>query len=78
MTQEEADAAVDFIFDDLRNRKFLKWIFMEDPGEASRRIAQFVGGGDVFVLDKDIQAEIRKIWAQLIIKATNETRGGDT
>ena len=66
MTRAQADAAVDAIFKDLRNRKFLKWMFCKDP-ENFGPILHERTGEPLMPLDTEVQDEIRDAWAKLIM-----------
>lgn len=62
MADERAEAAVDEIVADLRDRKLLKWLFCEDPENA----------GDIALgirpIDAETQDEIYDTWAKIIEK----------
>ena len=57
--EEIASKAVDAIFDDLRDRRFLKWLFKEEETV----IGDFVG---LRSLDLEVQMEIRQSWIKII------------
>ena len=69
MERAEAEKAVDAIFEDLRDRRFLKWLFADqtyrrEPG----MIARFAGGDELHELSADVQAEIREAWISILMK----------
>jgi hypothetical protein len=61
---DSAAACVDAIFEDLRDRKFLKWLF-SDRGEECL-IDNFRDGTPLCGLDLQVQDEIRAAWAGII------------
>lgn len=63
MTREQAETAVDAIFEDLRGRKTLKWLFDENP-ESCAPIAYGISA-----IDRETQAEIRETWIGLMMSA---------
>lgn len=67
-TDEKAEAAVAKIFEDLRDRRFLKWLFKEDV-DAEHCIQR---DGPVYALDKDVQDEIAATWARICATALRE------
>lgn len=69
MTREEAEAAVDAIFEDLRDRRFLKWLFCEDP-ESAGPILHERNGDALMPLNSDVQNEIREAWIGILMKRT--------
>lgn len=57
---------VDKLFDDLRDRRFLKWLFSEHP----TLIGTFEhDGSELRSLDADVQEEIRADWAEIIARS---------
>ncbi len=62
MADERAEAAVDEIVSDLRGRKLLKWLFVEDP----ERAGQIAPG--ISPIDAETQDEIYDTWAKIIEK----------
>lgn len=69
MTRAEAETAIDAIFEDLRDRKFLKWLFCEDP-ESAGPILHMRDGLPLMPLDGEVQAEIREAWITILLRAT--------
>lgn len=62
----EATAVVDSIFDDLRDRSFLKWMFDRRGSDC------FIGlleGDPLHGIDLEAQEEIRKAWEVIIHRA---------
>lgn len=64
MTRTEAEKLVDAIFDDLRDRRFLKWLFDKD-GERGSPILHNMHGEPLMPLAVDVQSEIREDWIKL-------------
>lgn len=64
MSREQAEKLVDAIFEDLRDRRFLKWMFNEH-GEKAGPILHNLHGEPLMPLDLDVQAEIREAWITL-------------
>lgn len=62
MTRDEAEQAVDAIFVDLRDRRFLKWLFDAEP-ENCGPIADGIN-----VIDRETQNEIRETWIGILMK----------
>lgn len=62
MADERAEAAVDEIVADLRDRKLLKWLFAEDP----ERMGDIAPG--IRPIDAETQDEIYDTWAKIIEK----------
>lgn len=60
-------AAVVAIFDDLRDRRFLKWLF--DRRGEDCYIGDFVNGEKLKGLDLEVQTEIKAAWREIIAKA---------
>ena len=60
-------AAVIAIFDDLRDRRFLKWLF--DRRGDDCYIGDFTNGEKLKGLDLEVQAEIKAAWREIISKA---------
>lgn len=65
---EKAEAAVAKIFEDLRDRRFLKWLFKEDV-DAEHCIQR---DGAAYALDKDVQDEIAATWAGICATALRQ------
>lgn len=61
-----ADAIVDRLFDDLRDRRFLKWIF---DARGSDCYIGDMGGQKITGLDLDVQHEIKSQWSNIIDSA---------
>lgn len=61
-----ADAIVDRLFDDLRDRRFLKWIF---DARGSDCYIGDMGGQKITGLDLDVQHEIKSQWSNIIESA---------
>ncbi len=59
--EELAGKAVDAIFDDLRDRRFLKWLFSAHP-----TLIGNLEGEPLRSLDEDVQQEIRQAWVEII------------
>lgn len=68
MTREQAEKLVDEIFADLRDRRFLKWLFNRD-GHDSGPIMHNRRGEPLMPLDLEVQKEIREAWIALAMKA---------
>lgn len=68
MTREEAEAKVDAIFEDLRDRRFLKWLFCEHPEHAGP-ILHNSHGEPLMPLDSEVQGEIREAWIAILMKS---------
>lgn len=64
MTRAEAEKLVDAVFADLRDRRFLKWMFNRD-GEGSGPILHDSHGEPLMPLALDVQNEIREAWISL-------------
>jgi len=64
MSREQAERAVDAIFDDLRGRRTLKWLFDPEP-ENCGPIADGIN-----VIDRETQSEIRETWIGFVISAS--------
>jgi len=64
--RKEAEAAVDAIFADLRDRRFLKWLFDPDP-ENMGPILHNKNGEPLMALDRGVQAEIREAWISILV-----------
>ena len=71
MTDEKATEIVDKIFDDLRNRKFLKWLFCDHPEDAGAILLD-EDGVPLMPLDSSVQNEIRESWKFIIQDAESE------
>lgn len=61
MEREQAEAAVDAIFADLRGRRLLKWLFDADP----ENCGPIAPGIDV--IDLETQDEIRETWIGILM-----------
>lgn len=61
MTPEEAEKAVSLIFEDLRDRRMLKWIFSERPTLIGSLNGEEFRSLDTYVLD-----EIKASWAAIL------------
>lgn len=59
-----ADKIVEVIFEDIRDRRFLKWLFSKRP-----TLIGSLNGEDLRSLDEDVQEEIRAEWAKIIRNA---------
>ena len=70
MTPEEQ--AVEAIFEDLRDRKFLKWLFCEEPEDAGP-ILHDAQGKPLMPLDRDVQDEISREWQEIIRKVYEDS-----
>jgi len=72
MTVKTAEEeAVEAVFEDLRDRKFLKWLFCEDPDRAGPIMIDR-HGKPLMPLDSDVQDEIRREWQEIIRKVYND------
>jgi hypothetical protein len=72
MTSKTAEEeAVDAIFEDLRDRKLLKWLFCEDPDHTGPIMID-IHGKPIRPLDSDVQDEIRREWQEIIRKVYGE------
>jgi hypothetical protein len=60
---KSAAACVDAIFEDLRDRRFLKWLF-DASGE--NLIDYFRDGTPLTALDLEVQGEIRAAWEGIV------------
>lgn len=67
MTREQAEKLVDAIFADLRDRRFLKWLFNKD-GDRAGPILHDSHGEPLMPLDVDVQNEIREDWIKLVME----------
>jgi len=67
MERAEAEKAVDAIFEDLRDRRFLKWLFA-DPEGGPGMIARFQDGEELWPLDGEVQQEIREEWISILVR----------
>ena len=65
MTHDEATAKVDAIFEDLRDRRFLKWLFCKHPDQAGAILID-QHGAPLMPLDADVQNEIRASWVSIL------------
>lgn len=61
MSRVKAEEAVERIFEDLRDRRFLKWLFSAYP-----TLIGNLEGEELRSLDDDIQDEIREAWVEII------------
>lgn len=64
-------AIVNALFEDLRDRRFLKWLFSETP----TTILHNNRGEPLESLDAEVQAEIRKAWETIIREARQAAQG---
>lgn len=62
----KASRIVDEIFEDLRDRRFLKWLF--DPS-GTGTIDYFRSGEPLTALDLEVQQEIRGSWVKIVADA---------
>lgn len=62
-----ADTAVAGIFEDLRDRRFLKWLFTEDGRDVP--ILHDNRGQPLMPLEEGVQADIATAWANIIVAA---------
>lgn len=73
----DADAkalkAVEAIFADLRDRRFLKWLF--DRNGDANLIGRFDNGEELRGIDLDAQGQIKAAWQVIIAKALATTEG---
>lgn len=67
MTREQAEAAVDAIFNDLRDRRFLKWLFAEE-GARGVPIMHDHRGEPLMPLNGEVQDDIRESWVSILMK----------
>lgn len=65
MSRDEAEKKVDAIFADLRDRRFLKLLFAEDP-EDMMPILHDSHGKPLRALDSKVQQEIRDAWIGIL------------
>lgn len=65
--------AVEAIFADLRDRRFLKWLFNQD-GDANL-IGRFDDGEELRGIDLEAQGQIKAAWQVIIAKALAATEG---
>lgn len=65
MTDERANEIVEMLFKDLRDRRFLKWLFCDDPENAGP-ILHDSHGAPLMPLDSEVQDEIRASWKAII------------
>jgi len=75
--RERREKAVEAIFEDLRDRKFLKWLFCEDPEHAGPILFEN-NGIPLMPLSADIQDEIRREWQEIIRKVYEAGDGIET
>lgn len=71
ITREQAEAVVDAIFEDLRDRRFLKWLFCEEPENAGP-ILYDSHGYPLMPLDSEVQNEIREAWIAIVMAGKDE------
>lgn len=62
----KAAEAVERIFTDLRDRRFLKWLF-DAQGETNLVVMR--AGEDIHAIDLEAQAEIKQAWQAIVAKA---------
>lgn len=76
MSREQVEACVDAIFEDLRDRRFLKWLFAEDPANMGP-ILHERDGTPLLPLDEEVQNEIREAWVKIIMDlAKSDSQSG--
>jgi hypothetical protein len=68
MSREDAERKVDAIFEDLRDRRLLKWLFSDDP-EGMGALWKYQDGRDQYALDLSVQGEIRDAWIAILMTA---------
>jgi hypothetical protein len=68
MDRKAAEICVDAIFEDLRDRRFLKWLFAENP-ENMGPILHERDGTPLMPLGSSVQGEIRESWIRILMKA---------
>lgn len=73
--RDEAERIVDALFKDLRDRKFLKWLFSEDP-EAMGPILHDSHGQPLNALSADVQDEIRETWIGILLSKPDDMKEG--
>jgi hypothetical protein len=67
MTPDEADEIIDALFEDLRGRRFLKWLFCAEP-ERLWPILHDNRGEPLMALDRDVQNEIKAAWKKILLR----------
>lgn len=67
MERELAERVADTIFEDLRDRKFLKWMLAADA-DSMGPILQMRDGTDLMPISEDVQAEMRREWIDALMK----------
>lgn len=66
LTRDMAEKVADAIFEDLRTRKFLKWLFAEDA-DSMGPILHERNGEPLMPLSEAIQDEIRSEWIERLM-----------
>ena len=66
MTPDEADAIVEEIFADIRDRGFLKLLLPENP-EESGPILHNRRGEPLMPINREIQDEIKSAWREILL-----------
>jgi len=67
MDRELAERAADAIFEDLRDRKFLKWLLAEDA-DSMGPILHERDGAPLMPISEAVQAEMRREWIEALVK----------
>lgn len=75
MTRKQAEAAIDAIFEDLRDRRFLKWLFDAEP-ESMGPILHDSSGTPLMALNREVQADIREAWIGILMKTRPDADAG--
>ena len=70
MTEVQIEKAVENIFNDIRGRRFLKWLFTEGAGENEHPIVRFENEEMLYAFSEDIQDEIKEAFKECIKSAT--------
>jgi hypothetical protein len=65
-----AEGCVDAIFEDIRDRRFLKWLFNQD-GDG---LIGYLNGQPLTSLDLEVQGEIRAAWEGIVKMAIASER----
>lgn len=71
MSEKRARQIVEDIFEDLRDRRFLKWLF-DERGEDC--FIGFLGGDRLTGLALDTQKSIADAWVRILIKGTKPVK----
>lgn len=67
MDRDKAEAIADAIFEDLRDRKFLKWLLAEDA-DSMGPILHDDTGAPLMPISEAVQEEIRSKWIEILVK----------